>query len=154
MAAPVTVFPAAPLFALTGAPAALPLGPAGVLVMVGHGDCDTSRLALRHLQALHARRTAPLEVAAVLQDEPGAARALVEELGLTFPVLLDRDPYPLGSGLSLEGVPTTLLLGPEGAVREVNEGLRRSDFERYAGLLGVPAPAFAEGQAPPALRPG
>ena len=148
------VFPSVPLSDLAGGPAALHAEAEGALVVVGHGDCETTRLALRHVQALFARRARPVTVAAVLQDEPADAVALVEELGLTFPVRLDRDPYPLGARLALTGVPTTLVVGADGAVTESNEAVRRSDFERYAALLGVPAPFFAPGDAPPALRPG
>jgi hypothetical protein len=148
------VFPSVPLSDLAGRPATLAAEAAGALVMVGHGDCETTRLALRHLEGLYRRRTRPVAVAAVVQDEPGAARALVQELGLSFRVLLDRDPYPLGARLALTGVPTTLVVGADGAVAASNESLRRADFERYAALLGVPPPAFAEADAPPALRPG
>jgi hypothetical protein len=148
------VFSSVPLSDLAGRPAALRAEAGGALVVVGHGDCETTRQALRHVQALYARRTRPVAVAAVLQDEPDDARALVDELGLTYPVLLDRDPFPLGAHLALTGVPTTLVVDAEGAVAESNEALRRADLERYATRLGVPPPFFAPAGEPPALRPG
>ena len=137
-------------------PAALDVatGPEGAVVMVGHSDCETSLLMLRTLDRLHRRRTRPVAVAAVLQDEPGAARALSEELGLTLPLRLDGDPYPLTSPLGLTGVPVTFVLGPDRALREEIEAFRRADVERLAVLLGVPQPVFEPGEAIPALRPG
>lgn len=144
----------APLFDVTGAPAALEPGAEGAVVVVGHSDCETSRLALRHADRLHRRRTRPMPVVAVLQDEPAEARAFVGELGLALPVLLDRDPYPLASRLALTGVPTTYVIDASGRVRETMEAFRRADFERLAALLGVPAPVFADGDEAPALRPG
>ena len=137
-------------------PAALdvPTEPEGSVVMVGHSDCETSRLMLRTLERLHRRRTRAVAVAAVLQDEPGDARALAEDLGLTLPLRLDGEPYPLTSPLGLTGVPVTFVLGPDGAVREEIEAFRRADVERLAALLGVPQPVFEPGESVPALQPG
>ena len=137
-------------------PAALdvPAEKEGALVMVGHSDCETSRLMLRALERLHRRRTRAVAVSAVLQDEPGDARALADALGLTLPLRLDVDPHALTAPLGLTGVPVTFVLGPDGAVREEIEAFRRSDVERLGALLGVPAPVFEAGEAVPAFRPG
>jgi hypothetical protein len=137
-------------------PAALdvPTEREGSVVMVGHSDCETSRLMLRTLDRLNRRRTRPLAVTAVLQDEPAAARALAEDLGLTLPLRLDGDPYALTRPLGLTGVPVTFVLGPDRAVREEIEAFRRADVERLAALLGVPPPVFEPGETAPALRPG
>ena len=137
-------------------PAALdvPTEPEGSVVMVGHSDCETSLMMLRALEGLYRRRTRPVAVAAVLQDEPGAARTVTEELGLTMPLRLDGEPYSLTAPLGLTGVPVTFVLGPDGAVREEIEAFRRADVERLAALLGVPQPVFAPGESVPALRPG
>jgi hypothetical protein len=132
----------------------VPCGPEGAVVMVGHSDCETSRLMLRTLDRLHRRRTREVAVTAVLQDEPDDARALTEELGVAMPWRLDGDPYPLTSPLGLTGVPVTFLLGPDRAVREEMEAFRRADVEHLAALLGVPPPVFEPGETVPALRPG
>ncbi len=126
----------------------------GSLVMVGHSDCETSRLMLDVLERLHRRRRRPVAVTAILQDEPEDARALTDELGLTLPLVLDRDPYPLTAPLGLTGVPVTFLIAPDGGVREFMEAFRRTDVERLAVLLGVPEPLFDPGETVPALRPG
>jgi len=128
--------------------------PQGSVVMVGHSDCETSRLMLRMLERLYRRRTRPLAVTAVLQDEPAGARALAEELGLTLPLRLDGDPYPLTAPLGLTGVPLTFVLNPDRSVREEMEAFRRADVERLAELLGVPRPVFEPGEPVPALKPG
>ena len=126
----------------------------GSLVMVGHSDCETSRLMLGVLERLHRRRTRKVAVTAILQDEPEEARALTEELGLTLPLVLDRDPYPLTAPLGLTGVPVTFLVAPDGGVREEVAAFRRQDVERLAALLGVPGPLFEPGETVPALQPG
>ena len=126
----------------------------GSVVIVGHSDCETSKLMLRTLDRLHRRRTREVAVTAVLQDDAEAARALVEELGLALPLRLDGPPYPLTAPLGLTSVPATFVLGPDRAVREEIEAFRRADVERLAALLGVPEPVFGPGETVPALRPG
>jgi hypothetical protein len=126
----------------------------GALVVVGHSECPTTRLMLGAVDRLHRRRTRPLAVSALLQDEPEDARALQRELGLALPLVLDGDPYPLTSALDLEGVPTTFLLGPDGAVRETLQAFNRADVERLGALLGVEGPVFAPDEKVPAHRPG
>jgi hypothetical protein len=126
----------------------------GALVVVGHSECPTTRLMLGALDRLHRRRTRKVAVSALLQDEPGDARALAAELGLALPLVLDGDPYPVTSSLDLEGVPTTFLLGPDGAVRERLEAFSRAEVERLGALLGVEGPVFAPEEKVPAHRPG
>jgi hypothetical protein len=129
-------------------------GAEGALVMVGHSDCETSRLMLRALERLHRRRTRDVAVSALLQDEPEDARALAAELGLTLPLVLDRDPYPMTARLGVRTVPVTFLLAPGGAVRESLQAFRRADVDRMAAALGAAAPVFDPGEGIAALRPG
>jgi hypothetical protein len=127
-------------------------GPA--LLLVGHRDCQTTRSTLQYVDRI-ARRRAPGSVAlAVLQDDAHAARGLVEDLGLSLPVRLDLDPYPLAEALGVEVVPTLFLVGPEGVIEAVSEGFVRADIESFAARLGVDGPLFAPEDGAPALRPG
>jgi peroxiredoxin len=129
-------------------------GAEGAVVMVGHSDCETSRLMLRALERLHRRRTRDVAVSALLQDEPEDARALAAEYGLTLPILLDRDPYPLTTRLGVSTVPVTFVLAPDGAVRRSLQAFRREEVERMAAELGAAAPVFDAAEGVPALRPG
>ena len=132
----------------------LPREKDGALVVVGHSECPTTRLMLGALDRLHRRRTRKVAVSALLQDEPEDARALARELDLALPLVLDGDPYPLISALGLEGVPTTFLLGPDGAVRETLQAFSRAEVERLGALLGVEGPVFGPDEKVPAHRPG
>jgi hypothetical protein len=123
------------------------------LVLIGHGECRTTRLSLPYVDRIH-RRRARGEVRLVLQDEPAAAGALVAELGLALPVLLDRDPYPLAQAVGLATVPTLFLVGGGGAIARVSEAFSRAELEACAGRLGVPGPLFAAEDQAPTFRPG
>jgi hypothetical protein len=146
-------FPSLDVLALDGPPRDLSQRAQPTLVVLGHADCGTTRLLLPFLERIHLRRRQGTEVALVLQDAPPEARALAREYGLTLPVLLDREPWPLGQALGARTVPLTLLLGPGGVVQGSSTAFRREDVERAAAWLGV-APLFTDTDVAPALRPG
>jgi peroxiredoxin len=127
-------------------------GPA--LIVIGHRDCATTRLALPFVDRLHQRRPEGASVVAVLQDEPAAARALMADLGLTMPVLLESDPYPLSSELALRAAPTLMLVGADGLIARAAEGFSRDDLEAFARGVGVVGPLFSPDDTAPPRRPG
>ena len=145
--------PSRELPALDGEPRDLARPARPTLVVLGHGECETTRLLLPFVERIHRHRTPATEAVLVLQDEPEDARALVRELGLTLPVLLDRAPWEVGAALGAQTVPLTLVLAPGGAIEHVWPAFRRDDLERAAALFGV-APLFTAGDAAPAMRPG
>jgi peroxiredoxin len=100
--------------------------------------CGPCRLEMPALQ-VRAERFAPqMAVLAVNFDEPAdQVQAFVDELGLTFPVLLDpgaevQDLY------RVRGYPTTYLVDSEGTVQFVHIGLMAEEqMDRYLSQLGV-----------------
>lgn len=127
-------------------------GPA--LIVIGHRDCATSRLTLPFVDRLYQRRPAGASVVAVLQDEPAAARALMADLGLTMPVLLEADPFPLAAELSLRAAPTLMLVGADGLIAKATEGFSRDDLEAFSAALGVAGSLFSPDDTAPPRRPG
>ena len=127
-------------------------GPA--LIVIGHRDCATSRLTLPFVDRLYQRRPAGASVVAVLQDEPAAARALMADLGLTLPVRLESDPYPLASELRLRAAPTLLLVGADGLIAKAAEGFSRDDLEAFSRAVGIVGPLFSPDDTAPPRRPG
>lgn len=147
-------FPPLALPALDGGVRELshPAGP--TLVALGHGECATTRLLLPYVDRIHRRRAAGTDVVIVLQDTPDDARALVEELGLSAPVLLDPEPWALGTALGATTVPLSLLVAPGGTIERAFPAFRRTDVEEAAARLGVQGPLFTADDRAPALRPG
>ncbi len=127
-------------------------GPA--LLILGHGDCKTTRDALPFVDRIHRRKDGAATALMILQDGAETARELRAELGLELPVRLETDPYPFFQRLGIETVPTLVLVGADGVVRRVSEAFRRDDLEAFAEALGVPAPLFTAVDRAPALRPG
>lgn len=127
-------------------------GPA--LIVIGHRDCATSRLTLPFVDRLYQRRPAGASVVAVLQDEPAAARALMADLGLTMPVLLEPEPFPLSAELRLRAAPTLMLVGEDGLIARAAEGFSRDDLEAFSRAVGVAGPLFSPDDTAPPRRPG
>jgi hypothetical protein len=154
--APPNPFPAHSLPDLEGVQRPLSMswseGPA--LILVGHRDCATTRLTLPFVDRLYQRRPAGASVVAVLQDEPAAALDLMADLGLTMPLLLEPDPYPLAAELGLRAAPTLMLVGSDGLIARAAEGFSRDDLEAFSRALGVVGPLFSPDDTAPPRRPG
>jgi hypothetical protein len=153
---PPAPFPDVDLAGLDGgrAPVSAAWARGGALIVLGHGDCGTTRLTLPFVDRIHRRRPPTATALAVLQDGVADARALVEELALELPVRLEEEPYPLAAKLGLGTVPTLFLVTPRGRIEAVSEGFRRADLEAFSARLQVPPPLFVSGDEAPALRPG
>jgi hypothetical protein len=154
--APPNPFPSHSLPDLDGVPRPLSMnwteGPA--LILVGHRDCATTRLTLPFVDRIHKARPAGASVVAVLQDDAAAARALMADLGLTMPVLLEADPYPLSAELGLRAAPTLMLVGRDGKILRAAEGFSRIDLDGLAVALGTTVPLFSPTDTAPPRRPG
>jgi peroxiredoxin len=100
--------------------------------------CGPCRLEMPSIQARYLRYPDELQVLAVNFDEPvEAVQAFVDELDLTFPVLLDpgaevQDLY------RVRGYPTTYIIDPEGMVQVVHIGfMSELQLDGYLDELGV-----------------
>ena len=100
--------------------------------------CGPCRLEMPAIQERYERYHPELAVLAVDFDEPaGEVQKFVDELGLTFEVLLDpgakvQDLY------RVRGYPTTYLLDTEGIVQVHHIGLMTEEqLDRYLAQVGV-----------------
>ena len=154
--APPNPFPAHSLPDLEGLPRPLAVawaeGPA--LFLVGHRDCGTTRLTLPFVDRIYSRRPPHASVIAVLQDDAEGARTLMADLGLSLPVLLEADPYPLSAELKLRAAPTLMLVTREGTIAKAAEGFSRDDLEAFSQALGIAEPLFSLDDTAPPRRPG
>ncbi len=123
------------------------------LVLIGHSECQTTRLTLPCIDLIHRRRAPRTTVVAVLQDDDGAARALRAALGLDLPLRLAASPYPLAAALGVAVVPTLFHVARDGRLVAVVEAFDKDALEELAARFGA-APLFAPGDTRPARRPG
>jgi peroxiredoxin len=124
------------------------------LILIGHKNCKTTRQTLPYVDRIQQRRGSGASVLAVLQDGAEEARQVVQNLGLTLPIRLESDPYPLGHALDLATVPTLFLVQKGGAIERISEAFNRADLEAFAERLGVAGPLFVPADRAPAMKPG
>ena len=123
------------------------------LVLIGHGDCSTTRLTLPFFERIHRQRTRGTALL-VLQDDAEAARALQSELGLSVPIRLEPAPHALAADLRIEAVPTLVLVASGGRIVRASGGFDRDVLEALAAHLGTAGPLFEPADRAPAFRPG
>jgi peroxiredoxin len=151
--------PAFDLPALGGGKVAGPAKSGLTWLVVYKHSCPTCRWALPYYQALHEKAGGgSLRVVGVAEGSPEETEAQAAELGVTFPVGLEADPYPVSASYDLSTVPTCFLIDAEGRVELTSIGFSRDDLQEAARRAaevdgGEPADLFG-GEEVPAFRPG
>lgn len=115
---------------------------AGMLALAFfHTGCDTSRMLLPYLQRLAGTfaETKKLTVWGVSQDDGPLSAAFAAQIGVTFPICLDRDGYH-SMLLGVVSVPTVFLVDGSGAVLRKIAGWDRDALNALAADVAV----FAE----------
>lgn len=125
----------------------------GALILIGHGDCSTTRLTLPFFERIHRRRTRGTALL-VLQDQAAPALELQAQMDLSVPIRLEPAPYPLAAELRIEAVPTLLLVDSDGRILRTSEGFDQAALVDLAAELGSQGPLFAPQDRAPLFRPG
>jgi len=122
--------------------------------------CPTCALAWPYLDRIRRfGEEGGLSVIGVSQDDPQTTRRFSDSLGVSIPTLYDPEPWSASERLGLTIVPTFLLVGADGIVRDTATGFQRHKMEEFAkaasARTGQPTPAlFTPADDAPALKPG
>jgi len=95
----------------------------------------------------------------ISQDDARATQNFAKEYGVTFPLLLDENGYPVSNAYGLTNVPTTFLIDTDGTVKISCMGFNKIDLEKIAAHLAERkkislAPLFRSDEVVPANKPG
>jgi peroxiredoxin len=155
----------APLFALNGVNAhpfsladALRKGP--VVAAFFKISCPVCQFAFPFLERLHqAYGEDRVSFWGISQDDVRDTKEFCDELGLSFPALLDDDGYPVSNQYGLTNVPTVFLIAPDGTVQVSSVGFAKADLEKISSALGrylgqPPVPVFRPDEVIPEYKPG
>ena len=91
--------------------------------------CPVCQFTLPFLNRVHGAGTLP--VYGIAQNEPADTREFIQEFGIEFPVLLDREDagYPASNDYGISSVPSLFLVEPGGKVERVIEGWSRKEMQ-------------------------
>ena len=118
----------------------------GEIVLVFYkGSCPTCQLTFPYLQRIQNKR-----IWVISQDEPDETKAFVEQLGITFDMLIDPHPYNVSSAYNVEFVPTIFVVGQDGKIGMSDYGFSKATLSEIAKPLQL----FSPNDGLPATRPG
>jgi peroxiredoxin len=123
-------------------------------------SCPVCQFTFPFLERLHQRyRGDNVTIVGISQDDARSTKTFASEYGVTFPLLLDLDTYPVSNAYGLTNVPTTFLIGTDGKVKISSMGFDKKDLEKIAGELAehrkiALAPLFRPDEIIPANKPG
>ena len=155
----------APQFTLTdasGAPHqladALETGP--VVLAFFKADCPTCTLAFPYLERLHqAYPSDRWQLWGICQHPARAAQWFAGNTGVTFPLLIDEDGFPVSQAYDPPATPTIFFVDREGTIQSGHYGLAKPDLnalaEQVAAALGEQAVVVAPpDDGNPDFKPG
>jgi len=126
-------------------------------------SCPTCQYTLpfleRLFQQLHAAGSERVHIWGISQDNAPDSQHFAREYGVTFPILIDEEPYKISQEYGLSFVPTFFLIAPEGHVQITSDGFSKSDLlaihQHLARHFSVKLPAlFQPNEKVPEFKPG
>ncbi|MGE5326759.1 MAG: peroxiredoxin family protein [Deltaproteobacteria bacterium] len=126
-------------------------------------SCPTCQYAFpfleRMYQQLRSSGAKDLQIWGIVQDEAEYGREFARELGITFPILTDEEPFELSREYGLNFVPSIFLIAPNGRVKITSDGFSRTDFVAIQKSLAAhfslnPPALFIPSEKVPEFKPG
>jgi peroxiredoxin len=122
-----------------------------ILLGIYKSSCASSKQMFPFLERIAQRHAgSALRVFGVSQDSPNITRSFARRYGITFPLLVEGDDYPISSAFDIMATPTVFLIGPDGRVLYTTMGFLKPGLDALgdavADALGAPhAPLVAAG---------
>jgi len=122
-------------------------------------ECATSAIALRITERIHDALGDQAQILGIAQNTAVEVRPFVATVGMSFPQLLDDEPYAASQQYRVEITPSLFLVDPTGKIVATAEAWHREQYNKIARCLaekvGRTLHAVAvEGDGTPAMRPG
>ena len=112
-------------------------------------DCPTCQLTLPYLNTLAKDK---VQVIALSQDDEASTKQFVQQMGISYPVELDRD-LTLSRAFNPQSVPTLYLLDENGAITQTLIGFDKTGLNELAQSLGS-SPIAPANDGAPGWKPG
>jgi len=158
----------APPFELTGTdgekyslPRALARGQ--LLLVFFKVSCPTCQFTFPFIERMYRQFLAVgathVQVWGISQDNSQNTQRFAKDWGVTFPLLIDDEPYEISQEYGLVHVPTLILISPDGQVELSGDGFCKGDLlgirqSLASQLAAKPADLFRAGEQVPDFKPG
>jgi len=123
-------------------------------------SCPVCQFTFPFLERLYQRYgSGEVSFLGISQDDAGGTREFATEYGVTFPMLLDDNGYPVSNAYGLTNVPTVFLIDTDGTVKVSSMGFDKKDLETVATHLAerrkiALTALFRPDEVIPANKPG
>src|SRR5215208_5640686 len=97
-----------------------------LLLGIYKSSCASSKQMFPFLERLNQRHGANgLRVLGVSQDSANITRSFARRYGITFPLLLEGDDYPVSRAFDIMATPTVFLIEPDGNIAYTTMGFMK-----------------------------
>ena len=126
-------------------------------------SCPTCQFALPFVDRLYRQFLTAgargIRVWGISQDNIQNTQRFAKEFGVTFPLLIDEEPYEISQEYGLTHVPTHFLIAPDGQVEISGDGFCKADLLEIRKSLArywsvKPEELFRPGEPVPEFKPG
>jgi peroxiredoxin len=101
-------------------------------------SCVASKSIFPFLERLYQRyRGDGLTVLGVAQDSANVTRSFARRLGITFPILIEGDTYPVSSAFDIFATPTVYLLTPDRTVAYTTMGFFKAMLDELGDAVAA-----------------
>ena len=101
-----------------------------LLLGIYKSSCASSKQMFPFLERLHERYAGDgLHVRGVAQDSANITRSFARRHGLTFPILLEGEGYPISSDFDIMATPTVFLIERDGTVAYTTMGFLKPGLD-------------------------
>ena len=135
----------------TGEPVNEPWGAGEVALAFFKVSCPVCQMAAPKVAAL---AEAGVRVVAVGEDPTAKLVRFRDQFGQVVTTVTEPPPYPVSAAYGLEAVPSLVLVGADGTVRDVVASWDRVGWNRLAATAGAHGPISDPSDGLPSFRPG
>ncbi|MBZ5537354.1 MAG: TlpA family protein disulfide reductase [Acidobacteriia bacterium] len=99
------------------------------------------------------------EVLGIAQDEPHEAEQFAEEFQLSFPIVIDEEPYKVSSAYGITNVPSIFLIDHDGKILQTLVGFDKAGLIETSKFIATrlhqpTTPVFTKADNVPDFKPG
>ena len=107
-----------------------------LLLGIYKSSCASSKQMFPFLERLKARHAGDgLSVLGISQDSANITRSFARRYGITFPLLLEGDDYPVSRAFDIMATPTVFLIEPGGTVAYATMGFMKPALDALADAV-------------------